>query len=88
MRRRNGSAAVVEIELQGVAHGHRDARLRRPLPQRDRRDHDLGEPVANALVAERIAAVEGLKTAGEESGCGEHNSEPRQRLCTMLKPPH
>ena len=88
MRRRNGSGAVVEI-VQGGAHGHRDARLRRPPPQRDRRDHDLAELVANGLVAERrIAAVERLKAAGEQSGRGEHDGEPRQWLCTMLKRPH
>jgi hypothetical protein len=81
--------AAIEIELQGVAYGHRDARLRRSLPHRDRRDQDLGELVANALIADRrVAAVERLETAGEESGRGEHNGEPRQRLYATFKPPH
>ncbi len=91
MRRRCRAGAAIEIELQGVAQGDRDARLRRSLPHWNRRYHDLGELVANAFVAHRrISAIQRLKTTGDKASCGQHKAEPDACAndVAALTPPH
>ena len=91
MRRRHDPGSAVEIVLQGVVRDDGNARLRRSLPRRDRRDQHLGELVANAFVAERwIAAIQRLETAGDEAGRNQRDTEPRHCANDLaaFTPPH
>jgi hypothetical protein len=77
MRGRRRAGAAIEIKLQGIAQSDGDTLLRRSLPRRDWRDHDLGELVANAFVAQRrISAIKRLKAPGDQTGRGQRQGEP------------